>query len=69
MNPEATVFIILHKRKFFTYTGHYALFGQQNLKRHRMHTKLWCVNLLKNGHMEDKTGGRQDDITMNLGGV
>jgi len=34
-----------------------------------MHTKLWWVNLLKNGHMEDLTSGREDDITMNLGGV
>lgn len=32
-----------------------------------MHTKLWWVNLLKNGHMEDLTSGRKDDITMNLG--
>jgi hypothetical protein len=37
------------------------------MQRHGMHTKLWWVNLLKNGHMEDLTSGRKDDITMNLG--
>jgi hypothetical protein len=34
-----------------------------------MHTKLWWINLFKNYHMEDLISGRQDDVTVNLGGV